>query len=42
LSAPVDAALEFAQRTPETTRTRRLTWQDPLPPAAAGAGMAGI
>jgi uncharacterized protein (TIGR00369 family) len=42
VSASVDAALEFAGRTPETTRTRLLTWQDPLPTAAAGAEMAGI
>jgi uncharacterized protein (TIGR00369 family) len=42
VSASVDAALEFAGRTPEATRTRLITWQDPLPTAAAGAEMAGI
>ena len=38
----VDAALAFAQASPETTRTRTLTWQDPVPTAAAGATMTGI
>jgi uncharacterized protein (TIGR00369 family) len=38
----VDAALAFAERSPETTRTRTLTWQDPLPTAAAGAQMSGL
>jgi uncharacterized protein (TIGR00369 family) len=42
VTASVDAALEFARRTPEATRTRLLTWQNPLPTAAAGAEMAGI
>jgi uncharacterized protein (TIGR00369 family) len=42
VSASVDAALEFAGRSSEATRTRLLTWQDPLPTAAAGAEMAGI
>jgi uncharacterized protein (TIGR00369 family) len=37
-----DAAEAFAERSPETTRTRTLTWQDPLPTAAAGAEMAGL
>jgi uncharacterized protein (TIGR00369 family) len=37
-----EAALAFAELTPETTRTRQLTWQDPTPTAAAGADMAGI
>ena len=40
-TAADDLALEFAERTPET-RSRLLTWQDPLPTAAAGAEMAGI
>jgi uncharacterized protein (TIGR00369 family) len=40
--AALDAALEFAERSPETTRTRVLTWQDPLPAAAAGAQLSGI
>jgi uncharacterized protein (TIGR00369 family) len=38
----VDAALAFAEASPETTRTRTLTWQDPVPTAAAGATMTGI
>jgi uncharacterized protein (TIGR00369 family) len=38
----VDAALEFAERSPETTRTRTITWQDPVPSAAAGAELAGL
>ncbi len=41
-SGAVDAALEFAERSPESTRTRELTWQDPVPTAKAGAEMAGI
>jgi uncharacterized protein (TIGR00369 family) len=41
-AAAVDSALEFAERSPETTRTRTLTWQDPLPAAAAGAELSGI
>jgi uncharacterized protein (TIGR00369 family) len=38
----VDAALAHAERSPETTGTRTLTWQDPIPTAAAGARMAGL
>ena len=38
----VDSALAFAERSPETTSTRTITWQDPVPSAAAGAQMAGI
>jgi uncharacterized protein (TIGR00369 family) len=37
-----DAAEAFAERSPEITRTRTLTWQDPLPTAAAGAELAGL
>jgi uncharacterized protein (TIGR00369 family) len=37
-----ESALAFAERAPETTRTRTITWQDPLPTAALGAEMAGI
>ena len=37
-----DAADAFAQSAPEITRTRTLTWQDPVPSAAAGAQMAGL
>ncbi len=41
--SPAEAvALEFAERSPETTRTRLVTWQDPLPTASAGAELAGI
>jgi uncharacterized protein (TIGR00369 family) len=36
------AAVEIAAREPELTRTRELTWQDPVPSAARGATMAGI
>ncbi|MDP9228765.1 MAG: PaaI family thioesterase [Actinomycetota bacterium] len=37
-----DAALAFAESSPELTRSREITWQDPVPSAAAGAGMAGL
>ena len=37
-----DAAEAFARSAPEITRTRTLTWQDPVPSAAAGSQMAGI
>src|ERR1044072_7284993 len=37
----VDAALGFAESSPETTRERTLVWQDPVPTAAAGARRAG-
>src|ERR1044072_1877344 len=37
----VDAALGFAESSPETTRERTLVWQDPVPTAAAGATMTG-
>jgi uncharacterized protein (TIGR00369 family) len=40
--AAVDAALSFAERSPETTRTRMITWQDPMVSAAAGAQMSGL
>ena len=42
MSAAVSAALEFAERSPASTRTRVVTWQDPLPTAAAGAELAGL
>jgi uncharacterized protein (TIGR00369 family) len=42
VTAAVGAALEFAERSPETTRTRVVTWQDPLPTAAAGAELSGL
>ena len=37
-----ESALVHAERDPEATRTRTITWQDPLASAAAGAGMRGI
>jgi uncharacterized protein (TIGR00369 family) len=37
-----DAALVFAEASPETTRERTLVWQDPVPTAAAGATMTGM
>jgi uncharacterized protein (TIGR00369 family) len=37
-----DAAEAHAERSPETSKTRTLTWQDPVPTAAAGAQMAGL
>ena len=40
--AAVDAALAFAESSPESTRTREIVWQDPVPTAAAGAAMAGL
>ena len=42
MSAAVDTALEFAERAPELTRTRVVTWQDPLPAARAGAELSGL
>ncbi len=42
MTASVATALEFARRSPETSRSRVVTWQDPLPSAAAGAERAGI
>jgi uncharacterized protein (TIGR00369 family) len=36
-----ESALAFAERAPEATRSRTVTWQDPLPSAALGAEMAG-
>jgi uncharacterized protein (TIGR00369 family) len=38
----VDAAEDFAQRSPETTSTRTITWQDPTVSAAAGAQLSGL
>ncbi len=37
-----EAALAFAERSPELARTRELVWQDPMPSATAGAEMAGL
>jgi uncharacterized protein (TIGR00369 family) len=41
-ASAIDSALEHAERSPEATRTRLLTWQNPLPTAAAGAELAGL
>src|SRR5918994_3293462 len=41
-SRAVDSAVGFAERSPETTRSRQIAWQDPVPTAAAGAQMAGL
>jgi uncharacterized protein (TIGR00369 family) len=38
----VEAAELYAEASPETTRTRTLVWQDPVPTAAAGATMTGM
>jgi uncharacterized protein (TIGR00369 family) len=38
----VESALVFAERSPETTRTRTITWQDPLPSAEAGERLSGL
>jgi uncharacterized protein (TIGR00369 family) len=38
----VEAAEAFAVSSPETSRSRTLVWQDPVPTAAAGATMAGM
>jgi len=44
--APEGSAAElaeaFAASSPESTRTRTLLWQDPVPTAAAGATMSGM
>lgn len=37
-----DVAAAFAAEHPETSRSRTLVWQDPVPTAAAGATMTGI
>jgi transcriptional regulator with XRE-family HTH domain len=37
-----DVAEAFAQRSPESSRTRTIVWQDPVPTAAAGATMTGM
>ena len=38
----VEAAEAFAASSPETSRSRTLVWQDPVPTAAAGATMTGM
>jgi uncharacterized protein (TIGR00369 family) len=42
MSAAVESALAFAKRAPEITRTRVVTWQDPLPAAGEGAKLSGL
>jgi uncharacterized protein (TIGR00369 family) len=37
-----EAAEAFAEHSPETTKTRTITWQDPVASASVGAGMAGL
>jgi uncharacterized protein (TIGR00369 family) len=37
-----ESALAFAESRPEDTRTRLLTWQDPLESVAAAAGLSGL
>jgi uncharacterized protein (TIGR00369 family) len=37
-----DAAQAFAERSPESTASRTITWQDPMVSAAAGARMGGL
>jgi uncharacterized protein (TIGR00369 family) len=37
-----DSANAFAESSPETKRSRTITWQDPVPTAAVGAGMKGL
>jgi uncharacterized protein (TIGR00369 family) len=38
----IDSANAFAESSPQTTRSRTITWQDPVPTAAVGAGMKGL
>jgi uncharacterized protein (TIGR00369 family) len=38
----VAAALEFARNSPEMTRTREVTWQDPLPTLERAAALTGL
>ena len=46
VTAPEGSAAEvaeaFAAADPESSRSRTLVWQDPVPTAAAGAGMTGM
>jgi uncharacterized protein (TIGR00369 family) len=37
-----ESAEAFAQSAPESTRTRTITWQDPMASAAVGAEMTGL
>jgi uncharacterized protein (TIGR00369 family) len=36
------ATLEFAERSPEKSRTRFVSWEDPVPVAEAGSTVAGL
>src|SRR5207342_3385287 len=38
----LEVAEGFAASSPETSRSRTLVWQDPLPTASAGATMTGM
>jgi uncharacterized protein (TIGR00369 family) len=38
----IEAAERFAQSDPDSSRSRTLVWQDPVPTAAAGATMSGL
>jgi uncharacterized protein (TIGR00369 family) len=38
----VDSALGFAESSPETTRTRTITWQDPMTGAGAAVRLSGL
>jgi len=42
LTAPLDAAAADAPPASDDTRTRTITWRDPVPVAAAGAAMVGL
>ncbi len=42
MSAAVESALAFAGRSPDVTRSRVITWQDPLPAAQTGAELSGL
>ena len=42
VSSARDSAGVFAVASPESTRSREIVWQDPVPTAAAGARMAGL
>ena len=41
-ASATDGALAFAERVPEATRTRLLTWQDPVASASAGLELSGV
>jgi uncharacterized protein (TIGR00369 family) len=38
----LDSALQFAERFPDATRSRTITWQDPMLGAAAAARLSGL